>query len=378
MSPLAGGARKAASRTGWLSGVLSVFLGALSLGAVLCLHFPAILTTPALRAIYPMREVRALIQLTIGFAFFLGLLGVLLRRHRLIPIAGLALSLLASLLGGASVPVTGPVAKSDFLGLDWFLVNVLLLALVFVPMEKLFPLDPRQSVFRRGWVTDLVYFFFSHVLVQFSLWMTLLPARVFFGWAVSPALQATVASQPGALQFLEILVVADLSEYAVHRLFHRVPVLWRFHRIHHSSRQLDWIAGSRLHLVDVILTRGLTFVPLFVLGFADGPVKAYLVFVSFHAVFIHANVGWRLRWLDPFLVTPRFHHWHHSAEAEAVDRNFAVHLPMIDRLFGTHHLPFHWPARYGLPDVELPESFFAQLVLPFRGEGARLASTGDP
>jgi sterol desaturase/sphingolipid hydroxylase (fatty acid hydroxylase superfamily) len=79
----------------------------------------------------------------------------------------------------------------------------------------------------------------------------------------------------------------------VHRLFHQVPWLWRFHQIHHSSRHMDWLAGSRLHLVDIVVTSGLTFVPIYVLGFAAPPTYAYLLFVSFQAVLIHANVGWR-------------------------------------------------------------------------------------
>ena len=137
----------------------------------------------------------------------------------------------------------------------------------------------------------------------------------------------------------------------MHRAFHRVPVLWRFHRIHHSADVMDWLAGSRLHLVDVAVTRGLTYVPIYLLGFAEPPLFAYVAFVSVQATFIHANVRFRfgpLRWV---LATPQFHHWHHGAEPEAVDKNFAVHLPVLDRLFGTCYLPKdQWPASYGLAD----------------------------
>jgi lathosterol oxidase len=227
----------------------------------------------------------------------------------------MSFSVAATLLGGSQVPVEGPVARSPYLGLDWFLINVLLLAVIFVPMERLFPQWREQGIFRPGWQTDLAHFFASHLLVQLSVWLTLLPATVFFRWAAHPGLQQWVASQPAVLQFCEVLLVADLSEYLIHRLFHKAPWLWRFHAVHHSCRHMDWLAGSRLHIVDVAVTRGLTFVPLFVLGFAQGPVYFYLVFVSFHAIFIHANVRFdfgRLAWL---IATPRFHHWHHSAEA---------------------------------------------------------------
>ncbi len=94
-------------------------------------------------------------------------------------------------------------------------------------------------------------------------------------------------------------------QYWIHRAFHHVPWLWRFHAVHHSSRVLDWLAGSRLHVVDVIATRGLVLVPVFLLGFSRGALYAYLVLVSFHAVFIHANVRFRFGWLDRVIATPR-------------------------------------------------------------------------
>jgi len=245
---------------------------------------------------------------------------------------------------------------------------------VFVPLEQLFARRPEQGLLRPGWTTDLAHFAVSHLLVQVTVLLTMAPAALFFRWAVTPTLQAQVAPQPAVIQFVAILAVADLTQYWVHRAFHRVPALWRFHQIHHSSETLDWLASSRLHLVDIVVTRALSFVPLYVLGFAPGPTYAYLVFVSFQTIFIHANVRLDvgpLRWL---LATPEFHHWHHSAEAEAVDKNFAVHLPVIDRLFGTCYLPPRWPERYGLAGAPVPEGYLAQLTYPFRPSPAPRAT----
>lgn len=141
---------------------------------------------------------------------------------------------------------------------------------------------------------------------------------------------------------------------------------------------MDWLAGSRLHLVDVAVTRGLTYVPIFVLGFAEPPLFAYVAFVSIQATFIHANVRFRfgpLRWL---LATPQFHHWHHSAECEAVDKNFAVHLPVLDWMFGTFYLPRDkWPDSYGLASGgPVPAGYVQQLVYPFLRK-ARLERTAE-
>lgn len=128
---------------------------------------------------------------------------------------------------------------------------------------------------------------------------------------------------------------------------------------------MDWLAGSRLHLVDVILTRGLTYVPIFVLGFSNAALFVYVFLVAGQATFIHANVRWVFRPLRRLIATPAFHHWHHSAETNALDKNFSVHTPVWDILFGTYYLPDAWPTRYGLSGGgKVPSRWFAQLVYP--------------
>jgi lathosterol oxidase len=357
-------ARKALGRR-WLPGIVSLFLATLAAFAVLCLHFPALLTTPELRAVYPMTLVRALIAGGIVAAAAFGALAVALDRGRRLGALGLGIALAAQLAGGAWVEVSVPVAKSHHLGLDWLALDLLLLAAVFVPLERAFARLPGQPVFRRGWRTDLAYFFASHLLVQLLALATVAPATLLFRWAAWPALQQAVASLPLALELPLAVLAADLASYAAHRAFHAVPWLWRFHAIHHSSEALDWLAGSRLHLVDVVVTRAVAFVPLFVLGFEPATLAAYLVWVATQATWIHANLRWRTGWLDGVIVTPRFHHWHHAAHAEAADTNFAVHFPWIDRLFGTHRLPADvWPARYGVLTDPPPPGFAAQLTWP--------------
>jgi lathosterol oxidase len=354
--------------SGWISGVLAAALGAIGLGAVLCFHFPELLTMPRLRGLYPVPYVRALLHLVLVSAFLLGVLSVTLRRSKRLGMAGLLLALVAALLGGSRVPIDGELRDGPFLGLDWFLLNLIGYCLVFIPLERLFARLPEQGIFRRGWRTDLSYFFVSTLFVQVTTLLTLRPAMVLFSWAANAKIQAWVGAQPFALQFLGILLVTDLTQYWVHRAFHRVPWLWRFHRIHHSAEAMDWLAGSRLHLVDVAVTRGLTYVPIYVLGFAEAPLFAYVAFVSIQATFIHANLRFELTPLGWLLATPKFHHWHHGADAEAVDVNFAVHLPLLDRLFGTFHMPRgRWPSAYGLARGEhVPGGYVRQLVEPLR------------
>jgi lathosterol oxidase len=159
-------------------------------------------------------------------------------------------------------------------------------------------------------------------------------------------------------------VVADIAEYLIHLALHKVPFLWRFHAIHHSSRALDWIAGSRSHFVDDTLVRAFILVPL-MLGFSQSIIVAYLIFVTLHATWTHCNFRPNAKWLEKFLVMPRYHHWHHASHDEAIDKNFAIHFPWIDKIFGTYYFPEQWPEQYGLQDEQISKSFFWQTIDPF-------------
>ncbi len=279
---------------------------------------------------------------------------------------GLAFTTLASVLGGAEVPVSEPVPRSTYIGLDWFLLELFFLALIFVPLERLFARLKEQDIFRPGWKIDFAHFVVSHLAVQLTVFLSMLPAKLFFSWAVNARLQQVVASQPLWLQFVEILFITDICEYWLHRAMHVFPSLWRFHAVHHSSEHLDWLAASRLHVVDSIAIRAVTFIPLFVFGFTNQAIFAYLIFVTFHALFIHANVGFDFGWLDWVICTPRFHHWHHAVEPQAVDKNLGVHLPVLDMLFGSFYMPKgRWPKGYGIAGRPVPENYLQQVAYPF-------------
>jgi sterol desaturase/sphingolipid hydroxylase (fatty acid hydroxylase superfamily) len=351
--------------SGWVSGTASVFFGVLSLGGVLTLHFPGLLTLPEARAVYPIDIIRLLIQGTIAAALVLGAISAILRERKILGLTGAALGLAAVLLGGASTPV-GEVGTKVGLGLDWFLLDLLVMTIVFVPLERLWPLHRGQSTFRPEWTTDAFYFVATHLPAQLITFAMLLPATFASKWLAIPSLIQTVGGLPFLVQLPMAIVVADLAQYATHRAFHKIPFLWRFHAIHHSIKTMDWIAGSRSHFVDILITRGLILIPMTLLGFSQGTMAGYLVFVAFHATFSHTDFRPRTRWLEPWFVTVRYHHWHHAADPNAVDVNFAIHFPFIDRLFGTYHLPKDaWPERYGLVGSSVPSGFFRQFLAPF-------------
>ena len=143
---------------GKISGVLSIFLGLLALGAVIVLRFPGIFSTPDARASYPLDAIRLLVDLVLFSALALGLISFILSERKSRGLTGGGLAALALALGGSRVEIQGPIAEGPFLGLDWFLLSIFMLALIFVPLERFFARLRDQRVFRRGWRTDLAHF----------------------------------------------------------------------------------------------------------------------------------------------------------------------------------------------------------------------------
>jgi lathosterol oxidase len=264
-------------------------------------------------------------------------------------------------LGGPWRPLPERVGPGAGLGLDWFLVDVLAMTAVFVPLERLAPRRPAQRVFRPGWSTDGVYVLVGHLAIQLVSALVVLPGQLLRQRALGAQAPTWLGGLPFWAQLPLVVLVADLTYYWVHRAAHHVPWMWRLHRLHHSSERMDWLAGERQHLLEVALVRAAVLVPLIGLGFDQAPILVYVAFAAFHAVFIHANFRPELRWLERFVVTPRLHHLHHASDADAIDKNFAIHLPILDRLFGTLFAPRgRWPRRYGVVGFTAPEGFWAQ------------------
>ena len=353
---------------GRISGALSIVFGSIAVGGVLCFHFPELLTTPKFRAEYDVAALRNVLAGCILVAFAFALRSLIANQAKRAGLVGGGLAALSLVLGGAGVEVESVGESGFYLSLDWLLLDLIAMALVFVPLELFFPKRTQQTKFHPEWRTDLAYFVMAHLFVQGIAAMSERPVRLFFtGLAADlDALRAAVGSLPFLVQVFLALLSADLCQYALHRLFHTVPYLWRFHAVHHSTRALDWLAGSRQHLVDVVGTRVFVYLPLFVLGFSPAVFYAYVAVVAIHAVLNHTNTRLRYGWLEWFIVSPRIHHWHHANDPAAYDKNFCVHFPWIDRLFGTFHAPGDsWPERTGLDDAAFPTGFLAQQVDPF-------------
>ncbi|MER9726041.1 MULTISPECIES: sterol desaturase family protein [unclassified Mesorhizobium] len=253
-----------------------------------------------------------------------------------------------------------------------YLLNLkalLIAVLIFVPIEQLFALRRDQKILRKAFFNDLIYALFNSIPTTIGLIAAVTLATSTVGQLIPAYVGSAVSSQPVWLQVAEIIVIADFGFYAVHRAFHAVPFLWRFHAIHHSIEELDWLAAHRIHPVDLALTKSASFVPIYLLGFNNPAIALFGFIFHAHGLLLHANVKLNvgpLRWL---IASPQFHHWHHAHDRAAYDKNFAGQLAFIDVLFGTMYLPGNTvPERYGIDDA-IPPTYVEQLAYPLIPKG---------
>ena len=355
---------------GVVSGVIALCLAVLCFLGVLAFHFPQYLTTPELRKSYDVELMRQLLYWSMVIAGGLALYNAVFGRARWLALGAFTLIALAALLGGHKVPVNDFPDNTPYIGLDWFVLDLLGSSLIFIFIEKLFALRREQPVFRPEWQTDLQHFIVNHMVVGFVLLATNLAVHKLFGWAANDGVRGWVANLNFFVALFLIVLVADTVQYWTHRAYHEVPLLWRLHAVHHSVKSMDWMAGSRQHVLELLITRTLVLAPIFVLGFSKDVVDAYIIIVGFQAVFNHCNVSVRLGPLRYLIVTPNFHHWHHSQDQEALDRNYSAHFAFLDYLFGTAVKSGKmWPAAYGVLGDYVPNGFFKQLKFPFIWKG---------
>ena len=355
---------------GLITGVIALVLGMLCFLGVLAFHFPQYLTTPELRKSYDVDMIRQLMFGAMVLSGALAVMNMVMSRARWLSGAAFLLVAATALLGGHKVPVNDFADHTPYVGLDWFILDLLGSSLIFIFIEKLFSLRKDQPVFRPEWQTDLYHFLLNHMAVGFILLATNLLVHKLFGWASNDGLRGWVANLPFWAGVMLIILVADLVQYWTHRAYHEVPLLWRLHAVHHSAKHMDWLAGSRQHIFEVLITRTMVLAPIYVMGFSKEVIDAYIVIVGFQAVFNHANVSARLGPLRYLIVTPNFHHWHHSQDQEALDKNYAAHLAFLDYLFGTAVKSDRtWPTHYGVLGDYVPQGFVAQFKFPFNWKG---------
>ncbi len=233
--------------------------------------------------------------------------------------------------------------------------------LFIIAWERISPYRKGLAFFREGFWIDLVWY----TLIQ-SFFLKIL----IFDYIIAP-LQARfdlshfhlISNWPVALQVVLFFVTHDLYIYLFHRFQHSNKVFWRIHEAHHSGKEVDFLAGSRSHIVEIIINQTIEFAPIILLGANPMviPIKALLD--AMFGMFIHANVKVNLGKFKYFINSPQLHLWHHANYQEVFHANFATKLSVWDYLFGTVYDPGHAPGdkpeNWGLY-YDYPKDYFLQ------------------
>jgi sterol desaturase/sphingolipid hydroxylase (fatty acid hydroxylase superfamily) len=175
-----------------------------------------------------------------------------------------------------------------------------------------------------------------------------------------------LAVMPLWAQALFFVVVSDFLTYWIHRAFHG-PHGWKYHAVHHSSKELDWISAARFHPLNIFLGTVLVDVGLLLAGISPNAMLIVGPFTTASSAFVHANLNWTLGPFKYVIAGPVFHRWHHTTADRGGCKNFASTFPIWDLLFGTYYMPENvLPDAYGVDDTSFPESIGAQMLYPFR------------
>jgi sterol desaturase/sphingolipid hydroxylase (fatty acid hydroxylase superfamily) len=251
----------------------------------------------------------------------------------------------------------------------------IVLAIIFSVLSHFWACNPGAPWWRkREILTDICYWFFVPVFARvFRIGLLVLGAGFVFNIHGAEDLIAFYDDGHGPLsqlplwtQALLFVILADFMLYWLHRMFHGGG-FWKYHAIHHSSEELDWISAARFHPVNLLIGTIGVDVILLMAGISPNVMIWIGPVTTFHSAFVHANLDWTLGPLRRVLATPVFHRWHHTALSEGGNTNFAGTFPIWDILFGTYHMPEdRLPSAYGADDPAIPHQIAGQLAYPFR------------
>jgi len=235
---------------------------------------------------------------------------------------------------------------------------LVLFVFFFIWLERRSPYTRGMPVFRDGFWVDLVWYTFIQSYFLKIVIFDFIIEPVDKHWHLS-ALQL-VAHWPVALQVLFFLVVHDFYIYWFHRAQHHSKVLWRTHEAHHSNKEVDWLAGTRSHALEILINQTVEFAPIVLLGANPVvvPIKALLDAVW--GMYIHSNIDVCSGKLRFIINGPEMHRWHHSNDRAVFYANYSTKFAIWDWLFGTAYLPGRKkPAEFGLP-YDYPSDYFLQ------------------
>ncbi|MFK7786429.1 MAG: sterol desaturase family protein [Crocinitomicaceae bacterium] len=276
--------------------------------------------------------------------------------------------------------ITHPITSDGFINGFYVLIFA---SLLIWGLEILIPWRKKQKTFRKDFWLDAFYMFFNFYIFNLLLYaaMSNVSLKAFYA-LLSPLgihkgqhlIDIHAIGLHWALELLIFFLIADFIQWCVHNALHRIPFLWKFHKIHHSVKEMGFAAHLRYHFLETFAYQAVKYISLsMIFGFTLQ--NAFIVYTL--TVIIghlnHANLNWDYGPLKYFFNNPKMHIWHHSKELPAEHSkgmNFGISLSVWDYIFGTAYVPSSGrDIELGFPnDEQFPDSFVGQVIEPFKPE----------
>jgi sterol desaturase/sphingolipid hydroxylase (fatty acid hydroxylase superfamily) len=244
-------------------------------------------------------------------------------------------------------------------------------------LEIILPWRKNQAIIRRDFWLDGFYMFFNYFLFSLILFNGVSNVFVelfsdFLGlFGITNLVALEISSWPIWGQFLLMFLVADFIQWNVHRVLHRVPWLWEFHKVHHSVKEMGFAAHLRFHWMETVVYKSVQYLPLAMIGFGIADFFILHIFTTAIGHLNHANLGWDYGPLRYLLNNPKMHIWHHAKTLPAEHRygvNYGITLSLWDYLFKTAYVPKDGKdIELGFEaDEQFPQDFPHQIIYPLQ------------
>jgi len=267
-----------------------------------------------------------------------------------------------------------------FLETNWdnFFYGLITISLIVWVLEMVFPWRKKQALFRKDFWLDTFYMFFNFFLLNLIILIALSEtvaalfndALSLIGLSLDSFQLFDVKTMPKVLGLFILFIVSDFVQWNTHRLLHRVPILWKFHQVHHSVKEMGFAAHLRYHWMEPVVYKSILYIPLAIIGGFNAQDVAIVYFFNIAIGHLnHANIGWDYGIFKYIFNNPKMHIWHHAKELPKHVRygvNYGLTLSLWDYIFKTDYVPYNGKdIELGFNDDEtFPKDFISQEVYP--------------
>jgi sterol desaturase/sphingolipid hydroxylase (fatty acid hydroxylase superfamily) len=260
---------------------------------------------------------------------------------------------------------------------DNYFYALLFISLIVWLLEIIFPWRKQQALIRKDFWLDTFYMFFNFFILNLIILIALSDtvahiANIIlakFNLQLSNIALINFTALPHWLGLTLFFIITDFVQWNTHRMLHKIPFFWNFHKVHHSVKEMGFAAHLRYHWMEPVVYKSLLYIPIALIG---GVPATDVIFVHFIAITIghlnHANIGWDYGILKYIFNNPKMHIWHHSKHIPNKNgSNFGISLSIWDYLFKTNYVPSDGKNNeLGFEgDEKFPTQFLQQEAYPF-------------